>query len=63
MTAKVAEYAEVDSIRLPECERGLGAIILRPDSPQLISGVQVTPFSIYPDDRGCFMEVVGCVRV
>src|SRR3954447_18432030 len=41
----------------PENEKGLGAIILSPDSPELIAGVRVAPFPIFPDDRGYFLEV------
>lgn len=41
----------------PQNESGLGDIILRPDSPELINGVSVEPFALYPDDRGYFLEV------
>ena len=41
----------------PENEKGLGAIILAPDSAELIDGVRIEPFPIYPDDRGYFLEV------
>lgn len=41
----------------PTNDRGLGAVILSPESPDLIAGVRVQPFPIYPDDRGCFLEV------
>jgi len=41
----------------PQNEKGIGSVILKPDSPELIAGVRVQPFPIYPDDRGCFMEV------
>ena len=44
-------------LALPECEKGLGSVILSPESPQLIDGVRVQPFPIYPDDRGYFLEV------
>jgi len=39
------------------CEPGLGHVILAPDSPHLIAGVIVEPFTIWPDDRGWFLEV------
>lgn len=42
---------------LPECERGLGKLIGAPNSADLISGVGVAPLSLFPDDRGFFMEV------
>jgi dTDP-4-dehydrorhamnose 3,5-epimerase len=35
----------------------LGSVILSPDSPELIAGVRVQPFPIFPDDRGYFLEV------
>src|ERR1051325_5779327 len=41
----------------PENQKGLGAVILSPESQDLIAGVRVQPFPIYPDDRGCFLEV------
>jgi dTDP-4-dehydrorhamnose 3,5-epimerase len=44
-------------LALPVCERGLGRIISSPDSGDLIAGVRVQPFTIYPDDRGYFLEV------
>ena len=42
---------------MPECERGLGAVIGAADSPNLIAGVRIEPFPVYPDDRGYFLEV------
>ncbi len=45
------------AIRVPDCEAGLGAVILRPDSDRLIAGVRTLLFPIFPDDRGCFLEV------
>lgn len=44
-------------LAVPECEKGLGSVILSPESPQLIDGVRIEPFSVYPDDRGYFLEV------
>jgi dTDP-4-dehydrorhamnose 3,5-epimerase len=32
-------------------------VILKPDSPELIAGVRVQPFDVWPDDRGVFLEV------
>src|SRR5260370_28811095 len=37
--------------------RGLGEIISRPDSPNLIDGVVVEPLQVHPDDRGFFVEL------
>lgn len=50
--------AEGIELLLPECEKGIGKIIRKPDSPQLIAGVRVLPYSIWPDDRGYFAEVL-----
>ncbi len=44
-------------IELPDCERGLGSVVTQPDSPSLIDGVRIQPYPIFPDDRGCFLEV------
>ena len=41
----------------PVARRGLGKLILKPDSPDLIDGVRVQPFPLWPDDRGYFLEV------
>jgi dTDP-4-dehydrorhamnose 3,5-epimerase len=35
----------------------LGKIISKPNSPELIDGVQIEPLQIYPDDRGFFTEL------
>jgi dTDP-4-dehydrorhamnose 3,5-epimerase len=37
--------------------KGIGSLILTPDSPHLIPGVQVIPYALWPDDRGYFLEV------
>ena len=42
---------------IPECPKGLGALIGSPDSADLIAGVRVQPLAVYPDDRGYFLEV------
>jgi len=41
----------------PENSKGIGAVIGRADSSDLIAGVRVQPFPVYPDDRGYFLEV------
>lgn len=38
-------------------QKGIGSIILKPDSPELIEDVKIQPFTLYPDDRGYFMEI------
>jgi len=42
---------------LPECEKGIGTVILKIDAPQLIDGVRIEPVALWPDDRGYFLEV------
>lgn len=44
-------------LAVPACEKGLGAVILAPDSADLIAGVRLAPLALYPDDRGYFLEV------
>jgi len=41
----------------PECEKGIGAVISKPDAPELIEGVRIAPVALWPDDRGYFLEV------
>jgi dTDP-4-dehydrorhamnose 3,5-epimerase len=38
-------------------QKDIGATILRPDSPDLIAGVEIEVGSIHPDDRGFFSEL------
>ncbi|MDX2179591.1 MAG: dTDP-4-dehydrorhamnose 3,5-epimerase family protein [Bryobacteraceae bacterium] len=40
-----------------EPERGIGSVIRTPDSPDLIEGVRVASYPIWPDDRGYFLEI------
>ena len=44
-------------LAVPVCPKGIGSIILNPQSPDLIDGIRIQPLSIYPDDRGYFLEV------
>ena len=44
-------------IRIPSNEKGIGKVITRPDSPDLIDGVRIQPLSLFPDDRGYFLEL------
>ncbi|MBZ5585707.1 MAG: dTDP-4-dehydrorhamnose 3,5-epimerase family protein [Acidobacteriia bacterium] len=44
-------------LAVPECEKGIGKCVLSAESPDLIEGVRVEPFSVFPDDRGYFLEV------
>lgn len=49
-------------IELPRCARGLGSVVLRPDSSELIAGVKIAPLEVWPDDRGYFLEVLRSNR-
>ena len=44
-------------IELPQCEKGIGDIILAANSAKLIAGVVCAPVALWPDDRGYFLEV------
>lgn len=44
-------------ISVPKCEKGIGDAILAPDSSRLIEGVKCAPVTVWPDDRGYFLEV------
>jgi len=47
----------VEQIRTPTCEKGIGKVIARPDSPDLIEGVRIQPLPVWADDRGYFFEI------
>ena len=51
-------FAVDASLAIPTCEYGIGDVILSPESPKLIDGVKVSPFPLWPDDRGYFLEVI-----
>ena len=44
-------------LAVPECSRGIGSMISSVSSKDLIDGVVLSPFPIFPDDRGYFLEV------
>jgi dTDP-4-dehydrorhamnose 3,5-epimerase len=46
----------------PQCEKGIGSLIQAPDSRDLIEGVRVAPYALWPDDRGYFLEVLRTGR-
>jgi dTDP-4-dehydrorhamnose 3,5-epimerase len=56
MSAAVIEHAP--ELSMPVCEKGIGSVILKPDAADLIAGVRVQPFSLWPDDRGYFLEIM-----
>ena len=45
-------------ISTPKCEPGIGKIIRTSESADLIEGVRVRAYDLWPDDRGYFLEVV-----
>jgi dTDP-4-dehydrorhamnose 3,5-epimerase len=45
-------------IDFPQCELGLGKIVTSPGYADLIEGVRIQPVTIWPDDRGFFLEVM-----
>ena len=53
-----SSFAFDSQLSLPQCEKGIGDVILSPESPKLIEGVKVSPFPLWPDDRGYFLEVM-----
>jgi dTDP-4-dehydrorhamnose 3,5-epimerase len=53
---RIASSAGLE-LALPECEKGIGAVISTLHSPHLIDGVLVEPVTLWPDDRGYFLEV------
>lgn len=58
MTAAVVAERDGLVLELPDCEKGIGSLITRPDSPDLIYGVQAQRYDLWPDDRGYFLEVI-----
>ena len=44
-------------IAIPILEKSIGKVILSPESTDLIAGVVVKSFPLWPDDRGYFLEV------
>lgn len=45
-------------ISIPTCEPGIGKLIAKADSPDLIPGVKAKAYDLWPDDRGYFLEVI-----
>ena len=45
------------TLELPQCEKGIGSVIQAVDSSDLIEGVRLSPYALWPDDRGYFLEV------
>jgi dTDP-4-dehydrorhamnose 3,5-epimerase len=51
--------ASSDSLELayPVCPKGIGSVITSPVAADLIEGVCIDPLTLWPDDRGYFLEV------
>ena len=49
-------------LHLPRCEPGIGDVIADERSSELIAGVRVATRSLWPDDRGYFLEVARLGR-
>ncbi len=45
------------AIEIPSAGPGIGRVIVSPTSDDLIAEVEISPFPIWPDDRGYFLEV------
>lgn len=45
-------------LELPKCSPGIGDVITSTQSSKLIEGVKAAAVSLWPDDRGYFMEVL-----
>ncbi len=62
MSGQAVAVSEQLRLVLPGCEKGIGTVIQAPGSHDLIEGVQVRPFPLWPDDRGFFLEVMRAGR-
>ena len=54
----ITEESDPITLETPQCDKGIGAVIASTDSDQLIAGVQVSPHSVWADDRGYFLEIL-----
>jgi dTDP-4-dehydrorhamnose 3,5-epimerase len=51
------QETETVRISMPSCDKGIGNVIRTAESADLIDGVRVQRFDLWPDDRGYFLEV------
>jgi dTDP-4-dehydrorhamnose 3,5-epimerase len=56
-TAVLGRLESGVEIEVPAAEPGIGSVILSPTSSELVAGVEIRPFPVWPDDRGYFLEV------
>jgi dTDP-4-dehydrorhamnose 3,5-epimerase len=52
----IAQAGQLELV-MPANSKGIGEVILAPEAPRLIEGVQIAPLKIWPDDRGYFFEI------
>lgn len=43
---------------MPQCVKGIGSVVSAASSAELIAGVRIAPLTLWPDDRGYFLEVL-----
>ena len=57
--SELQSIASIEGLELayPECPKGIGSVIGSPASADLIEGVRIDPLTLWPDDRGYFLEV------
>ena len=58
MASTVTLPASPLHLALPSNSKGIGSVIQKPDSADLIEGVNINPYPLWPDDRGYFLEVI-----
>ena len=57
LAPRVIASSESLELAYPECAKGIGSVITSPTATDLIEGVRIQPLTIWPDDRGYFLEV------
>ena len=60
--AQAPDVEESPRLVIPNCDRGIGSVIQSPDSEHLIEDVRIEQLSLWPDDRGYFMELMRAGR-
>jgi dTDP-4-dehydrorhamnose 3,5-epimerase len=55
--SSVARQHTAIELGTPENAKGIGKLIVAHDSLDLIEGVRVQPYALWPDDRGYFLEI------
>ena len=57
-TAPLGHAIANTGLATPLCAPGIGQVITSPTGAALIDGVRVAPLTLWPDDRGYFLEVM-----